>query len=96
MSIFSGSFWSQLNSIYCVLSYRFDLLLAEWDNDVNVLQDTVIVRNFIGLTEDWVNKKHKNNDAVVRSLFVNKYKDVSYHLPAQNEGYTGRLHFIQE
>ncbi len=42
-------------------------------------------QNFTGWTEDWANEKHKRNGAFVKALFVNKYKDLVYHLPVQSE-----------
>ncbi len=70
----------------------FYLQLEEWGFDVGVLKDTVITRNFIAWTKEWEKEKHKKNDAVARALFINKYKDLSYQLPAHID----RLYFIIE
>ncbi len=48
------------------------------------------------LTEEWEKEKHEKNDAVVRALFVNKYKEISYSLPSQNENDVDRMYFIWE
>ncbi len=73
----------------------FDLQLEEWDLDVGALKDTVITRYFIAWTEEWEKEKHKKNDAVMRALFVNKYKDLSYRLTAQSGDDIDRLYFIR-
>ncbi len=61
------------------------LQLEDWGVDVDVLQKSALAQNFSGWMEDWEKEKHKKNDAVVRALFVNKYKDLMYCLPAQSE-----------
>ncbi len=70
--------------------------LEEWGVDVDILRETSITRNFTGWTEDWEKEKHKKNDAVVRALFVNKYKDLIYRLPAQSENDIDRIYVIRE
>ncbi len=56
----------------------------------------MITRNFIAWTEEWEKEKHKKNDAVARVLFVNKYKDLTYRLPAQSDDDIDRLYCIRE
>ncbi len=70
--------------------------LEEWGVDVDILRETSITRNFTGWTEDWEKEKHKKNDAVVRALFVNKYKDLIYCLPAQSENNIDQIYVIRE
>ncbi len=70
--------------------------LEEWGLNVGTLKDTVITRNFIAWTKEWEKEKHKKNDAVVRALFVNKYKDLSYRLPAQSDDDIDRMYIIRE
>ncbi len=41
-------------------------------------------------------EKHKKNDTVVRALFVKKYKDLSYQLPAKSDDDIDCLYLIQE
>ncbi len=40
--------------------------------------------------------KYKKNDTIIRALFVNRYKDLSNHLPAQSENDVDRIYFIQK
>ncbi len=62
---------------------RFDLQLEERVVNVGVLWEMAITQNITGWTDDREKQKHKIFDAVVRALFVNKYKDLVYCLPAQ-------------
>ncbi len=34
-----------------------------------------------GWTEEWEKERHKKNDAVLKAMFVNKYKDTVFDLP---------------
>ncbi len=70
--------------------------LEEWGIDVDILRETSITQNFTGWTEDWEKEKHEKNDAVVRALFVNKYKDLIYRLPAQSENDIDQIYVIRE
>ncbi len=73
---------------------RFDLQLEEWGLNVGVFKDTVITRNFSAWTKEWEKEKQKKNYTVVRALFVNKYKDLSYQLLAQGDDDVDHLYFV--
>ncbi len=75
---------------------RFDLQLEEWGLDVGVLKDIAITRNFIACIKECEEEKNKENDAVVTDLFVKKYNDLSYQLPAQSDDDVDCLYFIWE
>ena len=77
-------------------SSRFDLQLEEWGVDVVFLKESAVTRNFVGWTEERGKEKHKKNDAVVRALFVNKYNNRSYRLPAQSDDDVDHTYFIRE
>ncbi len=70
--------------------------LEEGGVDVNMPKETAMTRNFIGRMEDWEKEKHQKNNTVVRALFINKCKDLLYHLPALRENDVDRVYFIQE
>ncbi len=46
---------------------RFDLELDKFGVDVQVLKDTVILREFVGWTEDWEKELKKKNCPVVEA-----------------------------
>ena len=76
---------------YFCLLYRFDLELENWGVDVNELKEIPISRNFLGWTEDWEKEKWKEDGAVNKALFANKYKDMRFVLPD-----TGHMYYIRE
>ncbi len=49
--------------------FRFDLELDKFGIDVQVLQDPIIFREFVGWTEDWEKKLKKKNCPVVEAHF---------------------------
>ncbi len=44
------------------------------------------------MTEEWEKERHKKNDAVLKAMFVNKYKDTVFDLPDadNNTFYVGK------
>ncbi len=58
----------------CLVLYfiRFPLELDKFSVDIQVLKDPVIVRKFVGWTEDWEKELKKNNCPVVKASFLTK------------------------
>ncbi len=61
--------------------FRFDLQLEDWGIDTTQLKEPAITQRIKGWTGEWEKEKHKKNDAVLKAMFVNKYKDTVFDLP---------------
>ncbi len=60
------------------INYINDLELDNFGVDVQVLKDPVILREFVGRTEDWEKDLKKKNSPVVEEHFLTKYKNLSF------------------
>ncbi len=45
------------------------------------LKEPAITQRIKGWTEEWEKERHKKNDAVLKAMSVNKYKDTVFGLP---------------
>ncbi len=64
----------------CLISYfnRFDFELDKFGIDIQVLKDPVILREFVGWTEEWEKELKKKNCPVVEARFLTKYKNLAF------------------
>ncbi len=84
----------------CPISYfiRFDLELDKFGVDVQVLKDLVILREFIGWTEDWEKELKKKCCPFVEACFLTQYLNLSFLFKDNNKVYTifeGNMEFHQ-
>ncbi len=61
--------------------FRFDLQVKDWGIDTTQLKEPAISQRIKGWTEEWEKESHKKNDAVLKAMFINKYKDIVFDLP---------------
>ena len=88
-----------LSSIQSSLSFLYIIgLICNWKNGALMLifSERPALHEILPDGQRIGKEKHKKNDAVVRALFVNKYKDLIYCLPAQSENDIDRIYVIRE
>ncbi len=59
----------------------FDLQLEDWVNDNAQLKEPAITQRIKCWTQEWEKERHKKNDAVLKAMFINKYRDTEFDLP---------------
>ncbi len=89
-------FRSKLFNPFSLILYyfsRYDLQLEDWGIDTAQLKKPAIIQRIEGWTEEWEKERHKKNDAVSKTMFVNKYKDKVFDLPDadNNTSYVGEI-----
>ncbi len=68
--------------------FRFDIELDKFEVDVLVLKDQVVLREFVGWSEDWEKELKKKDCPVVELHFVTKYKNLLFFFEENNRVYT--------
>ncbi len=66
----------------------FDLELEKFGDDIQVLKDPVIFREFVGWAEDWEEEVKKKNCPVVEAHFITNHKHLSFLFEDNNKVYT--------
>ncbi len=66
--------------LYSFAYFRFDLELQNWEIDTTLLKEPLIMQRIKGWTEEWEKERHKKNDAISKTMFVNKYEDTMFDL----------------